>query len=257
LVLEFDEGMEMIYPQDSVASGKTWNMKDYIFVDGKNDVVQSGEAQGNKIYLTVSDIQNAKKVSYLPNSYGQFGVSFYNGVHLKNKYGMRAFSFDDISIDGKTPVIIPPPVTINLNSEVNEDIQVKLTWNGNAQTKYRIERSNDNINFGEIGQIAGDIFFDTQTQLGNTYFYRVFVENVPNNKSNSKEVILKCLENVNLKILPLVAYIGANTSITAIVSITETKPLSLTANKSIDLNPGFDAELGSYFSAEIGGCKNN
>jgi hypothetical protein len=80
---------------------------------------------------------------------------------------------------------------------------------------------------------------------------------VPNNKSNTKEVILKCLENVNLKILPLVAYIGANTSITAIVSITETKPLSLTANKSIDLNPGFDAKLGSDFSAEIGGCKNN
>jgi hypothetical protein len=257
LVLEFDEGTEMIYPQDSVASGKSWSMKDYIYVDGKNDVVQSGEAQGNKVYLTVSDIQNAKKVSYLPNSYGQFGASFYNGVYLKNKFGMRAFSFDDISIGGNTPVIIPPPVTINLNTEVNEDIQVKLIWNGNAQTKYHIERSNDNINFGEIGQIAGDIFFDTQTQLGKTYFYRVFVENVPNNKSNTKEVILKCLENVNLKILPLVAYIGANTSITAIVSITETKPLSLTANKSIDLNPGFDAKLGSDFSAEIGGCKNN
>jgi hypothetical protein len=257
LVFEFDEGMEMIYPQDSVASGKTWSMKDYIYVDGKNDVVQSGEAQGNKIYLTVSNIQNAKKVSYLPNAYGQWGVSFYDGVHLKNKYGMRAFSFDDITIGGETPVIIAPPTTINLNTEVNDDIQVKLTWNGNAQTKYRIERSNNNVNFGEIGQIAGDIYYDTQIELGNTYFYRVFVENIPNNKSNTKEVILKCLENVNLKVIPLVAYIGANTSITTIVSLTETKQLSLTANKSIDLNHGFDAKLGSDFSAEIGGCKNN
>lgn len=257
LVLEFDEGMEMLYPQDSVASGKTWSMKDYIYVDGRNDVVQSGEAQGNKIYLTVANVQNPKTVSYLPNAYGQFGVDFYDGVHLKNKFGMRAFSFDNISIGGETPVIITPPAAINLNSEINEDIQVKLTWNGNLQTKYHIERSRDNINFGEIGAVTGDNFHDTTIELGKIYFYRVFAENTPNTKSNIKEVALKCLENVNLKILPTVAYIGANTSITAIVSITNTKQLSLEAKKSIDLNHGFDAELGSDFSAEIGGCKNN
>jgi hypothetical protein len=257
LVFEFDEGMEMIYPQDSVASGKNWSMKDFIYVDGRNDVVQSGEAQGNRIFLTVSSIQNAKKVSYLPNAYGQWGVSFYDGVHLKNKYGMRAFSFDNISIGGETPVITQPPTVINLNTEVNEDIQIKLTWNGNAQTKYHIERSTDNVSFGEIGQISGDNYYDTQTELGKTYFYRVFVENIPNNKSNTKEVTLKCLENVNLKVLPVIAYIGANTSITAIVAITDTKQLSLTAKKSIDLNHGFDAKLGSDFSAEIGGCKND
>lgn len=257
LVFEFDEGMEMIYPQDSVASGKNWSMKDFIYIDGRNDVVQSGEAQGNRIFLTVSSIQNAKKVSYLPNAYGQWGVSFYDGVHLKNKYGMRAFSFDNISIGGETPVITQPPTVINLNTEVNEDIQIKLTWNGNAQTKYHIERSTDNVSFGEIGQISGDNYYDTQTELGKTYFYRVFVENIPNNKSNTKEVTLKCLENVNLKVLPVIAYIGANTSITAIVAITDTKQLSLTAKKSIDLNHGFDAKLGSDFSAEIGGCKND
>ena len=257
LVFEFDEGMEMIYPQDSVASGKNWSMKDFIYVDGRNDVVQSGEAQGNRVFLTVSSIQNAKKVSYLPNAYGQWGVSFYDGVHLKNKYGMRAFSFDNISIGGETPVITQPPTVINLNTEVNEDIQIKLTWNGNAQTKYHIERSTDNVSFGEIGQISGDNYYDTQTELGKTYFYRVFVENIPNNKSNTKEVTLKCLENVNLKVLPVIAYIGANTSITAIVAITDTKQLSLTAKKSIDLNHGFDAKLGSDFSAEIGGCKND
>ncbi len=257
LVFEFDEGMEMVYPQDSIASGKNWSMKDYIYVDGRSDVVLRGEAQGNKILLTVSNIQNAKKVSYLPNAYGEYGVSFYDGVHLKNKYGMRAFSFDNISIGGETPVIIPPPTTINLNTEINDEIQVKLTWNGNAETKYRVERSNDNFSFGEIGLISGDTYYDTQTELGKTYFYRVYVENAPNNKSNTKEVTLKCLENVNLKVLPLIAYIGANTSITTIVSINDTKQLSLTAKKSIDLNPGFDAKLGSDFSAEIGGCKNN
>ena len=170
---------------------------------------------------------------------------------------MRAFSFDNITIGGETPVIITPPTAINLNIEVNEDVQVKLTWNGNAQTKYHIERSLDNNSFGEIGIVSGDNYYDTQVELDKKYFYRVFAENLPSNKSNTKEITLKCLENINLKILPAVAYIGANTSITAIVSITNTKQLSLEAKKSIDLNHGFDAELGSDFSAEIGGCKNN
>lgn len=257
LVLEFDEGMEMIYPQDSVVNGKVWKMKDFIFIDGKNDVVQGGEARGNRIYLTVSNIQNAKTVTYLPNAYGQFGVELYYGVHLKNKYGMRAFSFDNVVIGGETPVITTLPTELKLNVEVTEDVQVKLTWNGNEQTKYYIERSNDNSSFGEVGIVSGNNFYDTQVELDKKYFYRVFAENSPNNKSNTKEITLKCLENINLKTLPNTKYVGANTSITTIVSITNTKQLSLEAKKSIDLNHGFDAELGSDFSAEIGGCKNN
>ncbi len=257
LVLEFDEGMEMIYPQDSVINGKVWKMKDFIFVDGRNDVVQRGEARGNRVYLTVSNIQNAKTVTYLPNAYGQFGVEVYYGVHLKNKYGMRAFSFDNVVIGGETPVITIPPVALSLNVDVNEDIQVKLAWNGDASTKYHIERSFDNNNFIQIGTVVGNNFYDSRVELDQKYFYRVFAENLPNNKSNSQEITLKCLENINLKTLPNTRYVGANTSITTIVSITNTKQLSLEAKKSIDLNHGFDAELGSDFSAEIGGCKNN
>jgi hypothetical protein len=80
---------------------------------------------------------------------------------------------------------------------------------------------------------------------------------MPSTKSNAKEITLKCLDNVNLKSFPDILYIGANISISAIVTISKTKQLSLEAQKSIDLNHGFDAELGSDFSAEIGGCKNN
>lgn len=257
LVLEFDEGMEMIYPQDSVVNGKVWKMKDFIFIDGKNDVVQGGEARGNRVYLTVSNIQNAKTVTYLPNAYGQFGVELYYGVHLKNKFGMRAFSFDNVVIGGETPVITTPPVALSLNVDVNDDIQVKLVWSGDASKKYHVERSLDNNNFTQIGNVVGNNFYDSQVELDQKYFYRVFAENSPNNKSNTKEITLKCLENINLKTIPNIDYVRANTSITAIVSITTAKQLSLEAKKSIDLNHGFDAELGSGFSAEIGGCKNN
>lgn len=253
LVLEFDEGQEIVYPQDSTINGKTWSMKDFIYFDGNNGFVQSGESIGNKIYLSVSDIGNAKYVSYLPNWYGEWGMDFYKGVHLKNKFGMRAFSFDNIEIGGNNP----KPDAINLNVEVNEDIQIKLTWNAKNDLKYHIERSNDNVNFNEIGTIIDNTFYDNQVSLDNTYFYRVYAESFPDIKSNTKNITLKCLNDINLKTAPIVNYVGANNSITAIITINSTKPLSLEANKVIDLNHGFDAIYGSDFSAQIGGCKNN
>ncbi len=258
LVLEFDEGMEMIYPQDSTASGRNWSMKENFYIDGKNDMIESGIGIGNKIYLTVNNnADNARSVSYLPNAYGSFGTSFFDGVHLKNRLGMRAFSFDNVAIGGEPPVIITPPAAINLSADVNENVEIKLSWNGNNQTKYHIERSENNIDFAEISVVNASSFTDFGTSIGKKYYYRVFAENNPNTKSNTKEISLLCLENVNLKTIPDVSYVGAKTSISTIVSITNTKQLSLTARKSIDLNHGFDAELGSDFSADISGCKNN
>jgi hypothetical protein len=253
LVLEFDEGMQMVYPKDSIVNGVIWRMEDFIYIDGHNNVVEGGTGVGNKIYLSVSNTENAKTVSYLPNWYGNFGESSYQGGHLKNQYGMRAFSFDNILIGGE----VVTTTTIDLSAEINENIQVKLTWNGNSQKTFHIERSDDNEHFNEIATTTGDVFYDNEVSLDKKYFYRIFDENLPNTKSNTKEVTLKCLENINLTILPNVPYIGANTSIIAIVSITTSKQLSLEAKKSIDLNHGFDAAFGSDFTAEIGGCKNN
>ena len=269
LVLEFDNFQQMVYPEDISVNGFLYQMKNFIYLDGKNDVVQSGEAIGNKIYLTVKNAENTKTISYLPSSFGNFGTQVYEGGHFKNALGMRAFSFDNVTIGGDAPVpppivIIPPvpPPTpgspIELTLLAHEDVMVKLTWNGNSQTKYYIERSVDNtVSFGEIGIINGDNYFDTQVNLGKTYFYRIYAENAPSTKSSIKNITLKCLENVNLKSLPNVFYVGANISIAAIVTISNTKQLYLEAKKSIDLNHGFDAQFGSDFIAEIGGCKNN
>ncbi len=273
LILAFDESMQMTYPNDTLVNGYLYQMKNFIYVDGKNDVVKSGYADGNKIILEVSDISTAKLVSYLPASFGQWNVQNYKGTHFKNALGMRAFSFHNVAISGDTPPVttgdtppvttgnIPPVTTdtpIELSLLAHEDIMVKLNWNGNNLTKYHIERSVDNSgSFVEVGTINGDTYFDTQVSLGKTYFYRIYAENMPSTKSNAKEITLKCLDNVNLKSFPDILYIGANISISAIVTISKTKQLSLEAQKSIDLNHGFDAELGSDFSAEIGGCKNN
>ena len=290
LVLEFDEAMQMQYPEDLSVNGFVYQMKDYIYIDGKNDVVQSGVANGNKIYLTVANTENAKFVSYLPSWFGSNDKKYYDGVYLKNAMGMRAFSFDNVEIGGQAPVLPPvvivppivviPPVVVvppvivvpptvvvpptptsnplNLTLLAHEDIMVKLVWNGNSQTKYHVERSVENsTNFNDIGTINGDTYFDTQVKLDQTYYYRVYAEGAISTKSAAKIITLKCLDNVNLKTFPNISYVGANISIAAIVTISKAKQLSLQASKSIDLNHGFDAEAGSDFSAEIGGCKNN
>lgn len=286
LVLEFDAGMQMIYPKDSTANFTLRSMKDYIYIDGKNNIVQSGEGIGNKIYLSLANINNPKSISYLPDWFADNTYPFYNGVHIKNSWGMRAFSFDNVQIGGQAPetptnpdppIIVPePPVTpdpptdppspnnpdppiiptsLDLTVSPHEEIMVKLAWNGNAQTKYHIFRSINNASsLSEIGTITGDNYYDTQVELNNKYYYKVTSET---EQSVVKDILLKCLESVLLKNITQLAYIGANTSITAIISLNNTKQLTLEANKFIDLNPGFDASQGSVFTAQIGGCKND
>lgn len=257
LVLEFDEGMEMVYPEDVASYNRLWSMKDFIFVDGKNNVVQSGYGAGNKIYLTLANIENPKFVTYLPNWFSDNDNAFYKGVHFQNKLGMRAFSFNNVEIGGEAPIVTSTPKEIKLELEVNVDVQIKLKWNSDGNSNYHIERSEDNSNFTEIGSVKNDNFIDTHVNLGKTYFYRVSDENITKSQSNVEEIVLKCLDDINLTSVPAVNYVGANNTIFTIVTINNTKTLTLEANKSIDLNHGFDAELGSDFMAEIGGCKNN
>ena len=111
LVLEFDAGMQMVYPKDSTANFTLRSMKDYIYIDGKNNVIQSAESIGNKIYLNLVNVNNPKTVSYLPDWFADNTYPFYNGVHIKNSLGMRAFSFDNVQIGGQAPEI---PITPDL-----------------------------------------------------------------------------------------------------------------------------------------------
>lgn len=249
LVLEFDEGMQMVYPNDTLINNKIWRMKDYIFINGQNNLVVSGESNGNKIILKLIDGADPRNVSYLPNNYGTFGVDIYKGVHLKNKYGMRAFSFDNVKVEA-----LPTP--INLSFSITNDAKVILSWNLNES--FQIERSTDNIIFGEIASVNGMNYTDNGSEIEQKYYYRLVANGSNRRISNTIEVSLKCLEYYELSFLSqIVNFIGVKSTILANVQIPPSKQLSLEANKSINLEPGFDAELGSVFSAEIGGCKNN
>ncbi|WP_064196429.1 MULTISPECIES: sialate O-acetylesterase [Emticicia] len=249
LVLEFDEGMQMVYPNDTLINNKIWRMKDYIFINGQNNLVVSGESNGNKIILKLIDGADPRNVSYLPNNYGTFGVDIYKGVHLKNKYGMRAFSFDNVKVEA-----LPTP--INLSFSITNDAKVILSWNLNES--FQIERSTDNIIFSEIASVNGMNYTDNGSEIEQKYYYRLVANGSNRRISNTIEVSLKCLEYYELSFLSqIVNFIGVKSTILANVQIPPSKQLSLEANKSINLEPGFDAELGSVFSAEIGGCKNN
>lgn len=244
LILEFDEGMEMVYPNDTLINDKLWKMKDFIFINGESNLVLSGQSQGNKILLTLVDGVVPANVSYLPNHYGTFGIDYYNGTHLKNTLGMRAFSFDNVSVE-----IIP----INLSFTINQAAKVVLSWNVNDS--FQLQRSYNNIDFTTIANVTNTNYTDNDVEVEQKYFYRLVSKR---NTSNTIEVSLKCLENYTLSLLPsTISFIGVNSIITANVTIPRFNRLSLEANKSINLEPGFVTELGSTFSAKIGGCKNN
>ncbi len=188
-------------------------------------------------------------VSYLPNNYGTFGVDIYNGVHLKNKYGMRAFSFDNVKVEA-----LPTP--INLSFSITNDAKVILSWNLNES--FQIERSTYNTIFSEIASVNGMNYTDSGAEIEQKYYYRLVANGSNRRISNTIEVSLKCLDYYELSFLsPIVNFIGVKSTILAKVQIPPSKQLSLEANKSINLETGFDAEFGSVFSAEIGGCKNN
>ncbi len=244
LILEFDEGMEMVYPNDTLINDKLWKMKDFIFINGQSNLVVSGQSQANKVVLTLVDGVMPKHVSYLPNYYGTFGIDYYNGTHLKNTLGMRAFSFENVNVE-TTPV--------NLSFKINQAAKVVLLWNVNDS--FQIQRSYNNIDFTTIRNVTDTNYTDNDVEVEQKYFYRLVSSQ---NTSNTIEVSLKCLENYTLSFLPATSsFIGVNSIITANVTIPRFKRLSLEANKSINLEPGFSTEIGSVFSAKMGGCKNN
>lgn len=118
LVLEFDQSMKMLYPNDSMVNGFLYKMSDYIYIDDKNSIITSGKALDNRIILTVDNFENSKFVSYLPPWFSENSNHHYEGVHLKNTFGMRAFSFDNVEILGQE-TIIPPVPTILASGAIN------------------------------------------------------------------------------------------------------------------------------------------
>jgi hypothetical protein len=136
LILVFDEGQELVYPEPYHANPQvTLQMKDFFYLDGASGAVTSGKAEGNRIILELNGARQEKSINYLP-MYIQEGGPYYpfRGPYITNKLGMRAFTFYSV------PISIGLPIPA-LSAQAAADGTVKLQWNHVAGTEvYTLER---------------------------------------------------------------------------------------------------------------------
>lgn len=211
LVLEFDEHMEMVYPKDTTIHGHVWRMKDFIYIDGKSGVVSSGNGVGNKIYLNTT-IKGAT-VSYLPPSYGNpVPLSYYDGTHFTNSLGMRAFSFDNVSIKAN-PIEVSPqlgPLTLYINPDtkcIGTQAEVfYTTYEDNLNATFKVQISDENGDFSS-SRIIGEgrispilISFPEDIKAGDNYKIRFIADNKTNElTTNSFAIQLKSSATISTK----------------------------------------------------------
>lgn len=191
LVLEFDENMKMVYPKDTTINNHVWRMRDFIYIDGKSGLVSGGTASGNKIYLTTT--AKGSTVSYLPSSYESAPpLIYYNGTHISNSLGMRAFSFDNVSVLSN-PIEISPhlgPLSLYIDSAskcMGAHAEVYFTnYETDGNINFRVQLSDEAGSFN-INRIIGEgnvspiiVNIPEDIKVGNNYKIRLLVDNKTN-----------------------------------------------------------------------------
>ncbi|GAB4045206.1 sialate O-acetylesterase [Spirosoma litoris] len=179
ITLVFDDQMQMVWKSDtafySFATGvKEYGreQKDYFYLDGKSGLVASGSATGNRVILALNQPATAKTLRYLPAYFSDNFSAFYDGPVLKNSRGMRAFSFDGVSIADAIATV----TTLAAKPLSEKQIQLNWTVSANAQTQL-LERSDGTAgNYKQIASFNGTTATYTDTNLPDplgTYYYRL------------------------------------------------------------------------------------
>lgn len=178
ITLVFDDQMQMVWTIDTTfldfsGGGKNSirQLKDYFYFDGQAGAVASGSADGSRITLALKQPSQAKTLRYLPAFFSDSFSGFYNGPTLRNNRGMRAFSFDKVSI-----VSAILPVT-TLAAKPRPEGRVQLSWviRGDAQAQ-TLERSvGSTANFKQIALLDGTTatYLDAPPLVTETYYYRL------------------------------------------------------------------------------------
>ncbi|CAG4998896.1 hypothetical protein DYBT9275_02103 [Dyadobacter sp. CECT 9275] len=172
IVLVFDEGQELVYPDAYKPNGNTTlDMKDFFYLDGSAGAVASGTVDQNRIILSLKSSQNASRLNYLPSYVTEGGAFYpYTGPYIKNKLGMRAFSFFEVSI-GKA---LEVPV---LRAEIQTPLAVALSWNSVADAgSYLLERKSEGEStYHTIARMGATVttYTDAQAPLSGKITYRI------------------------------------------------------------------------------------
>ncbi len=188
ITLAFENGQQMIYPKDTVAPNigggfGTYSLKDFFYLNGVWQKVQSGRAEGNKIILTLKQPAEANDtlIKYLPSIYPYSSGSFilkdapwiYIGPFLKNSDGMRAFAFHHLKI---APFVEFEKIILTNPANVGKKISLK--WNTIDKAKaYILERISvkDTLSVQWVKQFstAQTTFTDSTTEFNEEYIYRI------------------------------------------------------------------------------------
>jgi len=139
--LVFEEGQRMVWPRDTLfdsqsnGSGIVQSLKNYFLLDKRPVRVDSGWAEGNRVWLRLAQLVAPGRLQYLPSSWDNVHMPAFAGPVLKNERGRRAAGFT-VSLQ---PTL--PPVN-DLTASADSLRLIRLRWNApiGAQ-RYELERA--------------------------------------------------------------------------------------------------------------------
>lgn len=176
IVLDFDTNQTMVWPADTTVvdnTGKsvTLSLKNFFYLDGSEATsapVIAGQANGNRVVLTLRNPVSATKLNYLPSYNMLTNLPYFMGPFLLNTRGLEAFTFHEFPIAAA--------IELSLKAQLNRSV-ISLTWPTvpNVQ-RYRLERKTASTNTYELlAELKGDAtsYEDRNTEPSQTYTYRL------------------------------------------------------------------------------------
>ncbi len=97
ICLEFDQ--DIVWSNEQSVNGKTYSLKDYIYINGKSGLINEGNSHGNKVYLKLKEAGNYFQVTYLPGHFYEGTDICYEGPWIMGTNGIGALSFDRTRFD--------------------------------------------------------------------------------------------------------------------------------------------------------------
>ncbi|WP_077919936.1 sialate O-acetylesterase [Spirosoma sp. 209] len=180
ITLVFDPGMDMVWKADSItydfSNGKIIKeryQKDYFYLDEQPGWIVAGNAQQNRVKLALKGPATARFLRYLPSVFSDPPTSdFYDGPTLRNKRGIRAFSFDGF------PVADAIPTVSTLAAKPISEKEIQLSWPALPTAQVQIiERADGTpVNFRQIASLTAREASFTDTNLPDPfgiYYYRM------------------------------------------------------------------------------------
>lgn len=147
LILEFEEGQEMVVTLDTTIIDKQGNrvtrkLAKNLFWDSVNrgsfePFIKNIEAQSNKVIITFTQDYLGNVISYLPDYNRDFNPGksefAFQGPFIKNKLGMRVFAFSGF------PVVSLDKLNFDFRLSPNPGTeQVELAWENPADGEFEI-----------------------------------------------------------------------------------------------------------------------